>query len=304
MARAVRYDETGTPEVLYLTEVPDTPPGPGKVAVQVRATGLNPYDAKVRSGFIPLDKAFPRGLGSDVAGTVVAVGEGATYWDGTAIEVGDEVMGTAPGAHADRVIASASSLAIRPDAVPVEVAGALHVAGLTAVSCLATIPIGPGDTVLIGGASGSVGLIAAQLAKAAGARVIGSASTRNAEFVRSLGAEPVEYGEGLADRVRELGTVTAVIDAHGREALDAGVALGVPVDRMVAIAAYAALDELGVHNVERAARTPANLAKLGAEIAAGRVTVPIAATFPLDEIQAAYTALEAPHAPGKIVALP
>ncbi len=172
------------------------------------------------------------------------------------------------------------------------------------MSCLATVPIGTGDTVLIGGASGSVGLIAAQLAKAAGARVIGSASARNAEFVRSLGAEPVEYGEGLADRVRELGTITAVNDAHGREALDAGVALGVPVDRMVAIAAYAALEELGVHNVERAARTPENLAKLGAEIAAGRVTVPIAGTFPLDEIQAAYAALEAPHAPGKIVAIP
>src|SRR5690606_20184258 len=161
----------------------------------------------------------------------------------------------------------------------VEVAGGLWVAGLTAVSCLATVPVDETDTVLVGGASGAVGLLAAQLAVAAGARVIGTASPRNHEFLRSIGVEPVAYGEGLASRVSAIGTVTAVMDCHGRDALDAGIGLGVPVDRMVAIAAYAAIDELGVLNVEREARTAENLAGLADRIARGSLMLPVVSTY-------------------------
>lgn len=304
MSRAALYDQTGGPEVLYVGEVSDPPPGEGKVAVRVRAAGLNPYDSKVRSGFAASQASFPRRTGGDFAGTVEAVGEGAAYWDDTPIAVGDEVHGRAAGAIAERVVASASELARRPGALPIEVAGGLWVAGLTAVSVLATVPVGEGDTVLVGGAAGGVGLVAAQLAVAAGARVIGTASERNHELLRSLGVEPVAYGPGLADRVAALGGVTAVYDCHGREALDAGVALGVPTGRMVAIAAYAAIDELGVHNVERAARTPENLTRLAAQVVAGDLVVPIAATYPLDDVAAAFAALESSHAPGKIVVLP
>lgn len=304
MSRAVRYDETGGPEVLYVADVADEAPGAGEVAVRVRAAGLNPYDGKVRTGFIPSDAPFPRSIGSDLAGTVEAVGDDARYWDGTPVDIGDEVLGSGYGAVAERVVTHASKLARRPEGLPAEVAGGLFVSGLTAVSCLATIPTGGDDTVLVGGASGAVGFVAAQLARATGARVIGTASAKNFDALRSVGVEPVEYGPGLADRVRGLGEVTAVIDAHGREALDAGVELGVPVDRMVAIAAYAALDELGVHNVERAARTPENLGKLAGEIAAGRIVAPVPATFPMDDVGAAFTALEAPGPVGKIVVLP
>jgi len=298
------YNEAGGPEVLFVSEVEEPSPGAGKVLVAVEAAGLNPYDAKARSGVIPADAPFPRRIGGDFAGSVIAVGEGASYTDGAPVSVGDAVMGRAAGAVAEQVIARAAEIAQRPEALAVEVAGGLHVAGLTAVSCLATVPVGEGDVVLVGGASGAVGLVASQLAIARGARVIGSASAANHDFLRSLGVEPVEYGEGLADRVRELGAVTAVMDCHGRDALDAGIDLGVPVDRMVAIAAYAALDELGVHNVERDARTPENLRALAEDIAAGRIVFPVVATYPLDAVVEAFQALESSHEPGKIVILP
>ena len=304
MSRAVMYDEVGAPEALHVSEVVDAAPGPGQVAVRIRAAGVNPYDAKVRSGFITLKTAFPRRIGSDLAGTVEAVGEGAAYADGTPIEVGDEVAGSGPGSIAERTLAKSSALVRRPENVPVEVAGSLWVAGLTAVSCVTTVPVGPDDTLLVGGASGAVGMVVCQLAVATGARVIGTGSRANAELIRSLGAEPVEYGDGAGDRVAAHGTITAVIDCHGRDALDIGISRGVPTERMTAIAAYAALDELGVPNVERAARTPENFAMLLDRIASGELAFPVAQTFPLGDIVAAFTAVESSHAPGKIVVIP
>ncbi|MEZ3161195.1 NADP-dependent oxidoreductase [Microbacterium sp. BWT-B31] len=304
MTRAALYDSTGGPEVLHVEEVTDAAPGPGEVAVRVRAAGLNPYDSKVRLGAVPSQAPFPRRIGSDLAGTVEAVGPDALYWDGTPAAVGDEVLGSGRGSVAQRAIASAKNLTRRPESLPVEVAGALNVAALTALSCLVTVPVGEGDTVLVGGASGAVGFIAAQLAIGAGARAIGTSSERSFDLLRSVGIEPVAYGDGLAERLASFPPVTAVFDCHGREALDAGVAVGVPVDRMVAIAAYGALDEIGAHNVERTARTAANLAVLAESVADGRLVVPIAATFPLDEVVAAFTQLESSHAPGKIVVRP
>ncbi|WP_460772986.1 NADP-dependent oxidoreductase [Microbacterium sp. GXF7504] len=301
MTRAALYDETGGPEVLYVGDVPDPEPTPGHVVVRVHAAGLNPFDAKVRSGFIPMQTPFPRRIGADLAGTVEAVGEGAVYWDGTPIQVGDEVLGRGAGAVAERAVAQAEGLTRRPEGLPVEVAAGLNVAALTAVSLLETVPAGEGDVVLVGGAAGAVGLIAAQLAVAKGARVIGTASERNHDLLRSVGVEPVAHGDGMVDRLREYAPFTLVYDCHGRGALDAGVELGVPVDRMVAIAAYDAIDELGVHNVEREARTAENLAWVAEEIAAGRLVVPVAATYPLDEVAAAFAAMEGAHAPGKII---
>lgn len=302
--KAVVYYETGGPEVLRVEETDVVEPGAGEVVVAVRAAGINPFDAKVRGGFIPMETPFPRGIGSDLAGTVVAVGEGAKYWNGTPIAVGDEVLGSAAGAVAEQVVAQASKLTPRPEGLSAEAAGSLHVPGLTAVSVLATVPVSEGDTVLVGGGSGAVGLVAAQLALAAGAKVIATAHPRNHEFLREVGANPVAYGERLAARVRELGEVTAVYDCHGREALDAGVELGIAPERMVAIAAYAALEELGVNNVEREARTTHNLAALAEKVADGSVKFPIAETFALDSAVEAFHAMDASHAPGKIVLTP
>jgi NADPH:quinone reductase-like Zn-dependent oxidoreductase len=304
MSRAAFYHQTGGPEVLQVDEVVDLEPGPGEVAVRVRAAALNPFDAKLRRGFIPSDAPFPRRIGTDLAGTVTAVGEGANFWDGTPILAGDEVLGRGSGSIAERVVTADSDLARRPRGLPVEAAGGLWTAGLTAVSCLATVPVGAGDTVLVGGAAGAVGLVVSQLARAAGATVIGTAAARHHDLLRAVGAEPVSYGSGLAERVAGWGTITTVIDCHGRDALDAGVARGVPRDRIVAIAGYAAITELGVLNVERGARTAENLARLADDIAAGSIVFPVAATFALDEVVAAFAALDAPHDAGKIVVVP
>lgn len=304
MSKAALYDEIGGPDVLYIGEVPDAAPGPGEVAVRVGAAGLNPYDAKVLSGAIPTKASFPRRIGGDLAGTVEAVGEGAVYADGTPIEVGDEVLGRAAGAISERVIAAASDLARRPAAFPVDVAGGLYVAGLTAVAVLDTLPVDSRDTVLIGGAAGGVGFIAAQLAVATGARVIGTASARNHDLLRSLGIEPLTYGDDLATRVAALGAPTAVYDCHGRDALDAGIALGLSPQRMVAIAAGPAGDELGVRTAGREARTAVNLSILAARVAAGEIVVPVSASYPLDQVAAAFTALGRAHAPGKVIVTP
>lgn len=304
MIRAALYDQVGGPEVLYVAEIEDREPGAEHVVVRVHAAGLNPFDGKVRSGVIPSEAPFPRRIGSDLAGTVEAVGAGAVYRDGSPIQIGDEVLGRGAGSVAERTVATASGLARRPEGLPVEVAGGLNVAALTALSCRETVPVDGDDTVLVGGAAGAVGFIAAQLALATGARVIGTASEHNHELLRSVGIEPVEYGDDLAARLEPFGPFTAVYDCHGRDALDAGVALGVPVSRMVAIAAYGAGDELGVQPAERAARTAENLAWIAEDVAAGRLVAPVAATYPLDEVVAAFTALEGAHAAGKIVVTP
>lgn len=309
MSRAARYDATGGPEVLRLDDVPVPVPGAGKVVVRVAAAGINPYDAKVRSGLIGSTAPFPRRIGSDLAGTVEAVGEGAAYADGTPIGVGDQVLGRGAGTIAERAVASASALARRPAGLPIEVAGGLNVAGLTAVSVVTTVPVGPGDVVLVGGATGAVGLVAAQLARRAGARVIGTASARHHAFLRSLGVEPVAYGDALAARVGALTPgatpgVTAVFDCHGEDALDAGVALGVDPGRMVGIAAGARLGEIGAHEVEHGARTAAALGVLADRIAAGEIVLPVAETYALADVVEAFRALDRPHSPGKIVVLP
>ena len=304
--RAVEYSKTGGPEVLTVVEVEEPEPGPGQALVSVEAAGINPYDYKVVSGTIDTGKPFPRRVGGDLAGTIVSVGKGAAYWDGTPMQVGDRVMGSGSGALAEQVIVTGKAVTLVPEGLDIETAGALNVPGLTATSLMATVPVGPADTLLVGGATGAVGMIACQIAAQAGARVIGTAGARNHGFLQEIGVEPVLYGPGLVERIEDKlkgGTerVTTVWDCHGREALDAGITLDVPRDRMVAIAAYSALKELGVLNVEFAARTPKNLAVLAKQVADGSIILPIVATYPLNQVADAFTALAATHAPGKIV---
>lgn len=302
---AVMYDELGGPDVLSLRPVETPEPAAGEVVVDIAVAGLNPFDWKARSGFIPLGQPFPRRLGQDLAGTVRAAGENAVYVDGVPVREGDEVLGWAHGSFATAVVAPASQLLRRPDSLSREVAGGLAVAALTARAAIKAIPIDASDTVLVGGAAGAVGLLYAQLAALRGARVIGTASPRHDRFLEDIGVTPIEYGPGadVADRAAAVTPepITAVFDMHGRDALDAGVALGVSRGRIGSIAGYAAVEELGVRTPGPYERRAEDLAEIVGELVDGRIVLPIAATFPLRSIADAFRALEAPHAPGKIL---
>jgi NADPH:quinone reductase-like Zn-dependent oxidoreductase len=297
-SRAVRFSRFGGPEVLELVEVPVPDVPPGRVRVRVEAAGLNPFDTKRRRGLTG-EVRFPAGNGSDFAGTVDAVGEEV---DGFAL--GDAVLGRAPfSAQADHVLAKPDALVRRPATLPVEVAAALDTAGRTAWDTVAFAGVRRGDTVLVSAAAGGVGVLAAQLARRAGAIVIGTAGTSNAAFLTSLGIVPVRYGKGLVDRVRAVAPqgVTVVLDNSGRETIEAGLALGTAPERIVTIADRDAAAELGTADLPRTPADSGTLAAVAALIADGELRLPIDRVFPVEEVVAAYEHLERGHLRGKVV---
>jgi NADPH:quinone reductase-like Zn-dependent oxidoreductase len=307
MSRAVRFNQYGGTEVLQVVEVEDPSPGQEQVLVRVKATSINPGEAKIRGGALHarFPATFPSGEGSDVAGVIEALGP-----DVDGFSVGDEVIGWTDGraAHAELVILDRSNITRKPSEVPWEVAGTLFVAGATAWAAVRAVGAAEGDTVVVAGAAGGVGVFAVQLAAHAGARVIGLASEPNHDWLRAHGVVPVTYGDGVADRIREAAPdgVDALIDLAGSGyvalALDE---LGVEPARVDTIADFAAVEERGVKGEGSAAgASAAVLAELAGLIVAGELEVPIEATYPLDEVAAAYEELEKGHTRGKIVLLP
>ncbi|WP_431954340.1 NADP-dependent oxidoreductase [Actinacidiphila sp. bgisy167] len=303
MSRAVMYQAFGGPEVLELREVPEPHAGPGEVRVRVTAAGLNPMDwiiaaqpeVAARFGI-----TVPSGFGSDLAGVIDEVGEGATGF-----AVGDRVHGSVLGrAIADYVVARppADALWHTPQGLSDKLASTLAVAGLTAAAALAAIGPRPGDTVLIGGAAGGVGVFAVQLARLAGSTVIGTCSPGTFGFLRRLGAEPVAYGDGLADRVRELapGGVTAATDLFGTETAQAALALGVMPERISTVAAGPD-PRGGIRATGGLDAAPDALEQITGAIVAGELTVPIAAEFPVERIRDAVALQAGRHVHGKVV---
>jgi NADPH:quinone reductase-like Zn-dependent oxidoreductase len=306
MSRAVIYEAFGGPEVLELRDVPEPHAGPGEVRVRVTAAGLNPMDwglaarpeAAARFGI-----TVPSGFGYDFAGVVDEAGGGATGF-----AVGDRVYGGALArAAADYVVlktpaAAPDGLFHTPDGVSDEVASTLPVAGFTAAAALTAIGLAAGDTVLIGGAAGGVGVFAVQLARLAGATVIGTAAEGTFGFLRQLGAVPVAYGPGLADRVRALapGGVTAATDLFGTEAAEAALALGVPPERVSTVAA-GPNPPGGVRATGGSDAGPDTPKRLTDAIVAGQLTVPVVATFPIEKIRDAVTLQAGRHVHGKVV---
>lgn len=303
MPRIYEYDEYGTTEVLHTVERPSPPLDTGELRLQVKAVGLNPFDMKVRKGMVPLpDPQFPRTICSDLAGVVVEAAPDAVYYDGTPAAVGDEVLGWTEGSSlAEEAVLAATHVCRKPQDLSWESAGSLMTAALTADAALKVLNPGEGDTVLVSAAAGGVGLVYSQLALRAGARVIGTASESNHEFLRSLGVIPVTYGPGLAERVRALGTVTAVQDNFGRETIDAGLELGLPASRICSIVDHAAVAELGLASPGRYARSAATLSQLAELLASGELVLPIERAFGFDEVRAAFDLLESRHLRGKIV---
>ncbi len=305
MPKAVRFDEYGGIDVLKVVEVPRPVPGPGEVLVQVKATGINPGEAKIRDGLLHSrwPATFPSGEGSDLAGIVAETGPGVTGF-----AAGDEVIGWTDNraSHAEYAVAEAEHLTPKPAAVPWDVAGALFVAGGTAFAAVRAVGLTPADTVVVSGAAGGVGSIAVQLARRAGATVIGLASEPHHAWLTAHGVIPVSYGEGVADRIREAaGQVDAFVDTVGGDYVRMAVEdLGVQPSRVDTIANFEAVEKYGIKAEGSAAgASAATLAELAGLIAAGELEVPVTATFPLAEVQDAYRRLDQGHVLGKIVLL-
>ncbi len=305
----------GGPEVLSVIDVPTPEPGPGEVLIAVRAAGVNPIDAKVYSGMFGTDPAeLPKRLGAEAAGVVTAVGPDAVGPAGP-IAVGDEVIAyRASGAYAAELVVPAESVVPKPAGLSWEEAGGLMLTGATAVHALEAVRVGAGDTVLVHGGAGGVGLMAVQLAAGRGARVIATASPGKHDLLRQLGATPVAYGDGLADRVRAAAPngVDAAIDTVGTdEAVDVSLALVDDRQRIVTIAAYGRAGREGIKLIGGGAgadpgeeiRAAARL-QLTAEVEAGRLRVLVARAYPLAEAAAAHAEIKAGHTTGKLVLVP
>jgi NADPH:quinone reductase-like Zn-dependent oxidoreductase len=307
--RAVQFSAYGPPSVVEVADVAAPHAGPGEIRVAVRASGISPGEIRLRSGELrdAVPVQFPFRTGFDAAGVVDEIGDGVT-----GVAVGDEVFGMAPsatrGANADFAVLAA--WAPKPRAWSWAEAGGAAGAVETATRVLDRLAAGAGQTVLVQGAAGGTGTVVVQFALARGARVIGTASERNHEFLRALGAEPATYGTGLVERVRALAPsgVDAVVDCAGGALPDLVAIAGAPA-RVVTIADFTAAAH-GVHLSHGAPGTAGAdpLALHGLPIAVtladeGHLRIPVAATFPLGEVAAAHELAETRHARGKIVLL-
>lgn len=309
-SRAVQYRRFGGPEVLETVDRDDPVPGDGQVLVDVRAAGVNPLDWKLRSGLMAAGDApaAPIVPGFDVAGVVAAVGPGVDRF-----AVGDEVLGSsAGGAYAERALAAETALVARPGAVSWEVAGSLASVLTTSFRVLALLGLGAGDdargtTLVVDGASGGVGVLVTQLAVRRGATVIGTASERNQDAVRALGATPVVYGPGLADRVRAVAPrgVDAALDTAGKGSLPDLIALTGSVERVLTIADPSAGDH-GVRFSGGGADedVPGALADGVALVADGTLRPPTTVTYTLDEAGRAQDDNQQGRVGGKLVLRP
>lgn len=302
--RAIIQEQYGGPDVLTLAERPDPKVAPGEVLIRVKSAGVNPVDWKLGAGYLDamMEARFPIIPGWDVSGVVEAVG-----LDVHEYRVGDEVVGyarkdwVANGTYAELVAANVRHIAAKPRALDWNEAAGLPLAGLTAYQMLDRARIAEGDTVVVHAAAGGVGTFATQLAVARGARVIGTASERNHDFLRELGAEPVTYGDGLVERVRALAPegIDAAVDCVGGESIDASRELLKDLSRLVSVADPRA-EELGGASMW-VRPSAADLAELSRLADAGELRVFVDRVLPLEEAAEAWRLSQEGRARGKIV---
>ena len=304
--RAVRFDSYGGPDVLYVTDIERPEPGAGEVLVEVRAAGINPGEAGIRTGALheQFPATFPSGEGSDLAGVVVELGD-----DVSEFAVGDEVLGFSfqRSSHATHASVPVDQLIHKPAELSWEVAGSLYVVGATAYAAVRAVAPQSGETVAVSAAAGGVGSLVVQLLALQGVRVLGIASSANAEWLRAHGVEPVEYGDGLAARLQQAAPdgVDAFIDLFGPDYVQLAVDLGVPPERINTIISFAKAAEVGAKTEGSAeASTPAVLQEIADLIASGALDFDVAASYPLDRVVDAFEELEQRHTHGKIVLLP
>ncbi len=305
-ARAVRFDRYGGRDVLYVADIDRPVPGAGEVLVEVRAAGINPGEAAIRTGALheQFPATFPSGEGSDLAGVVIEIGDAVSEF-----AVGDEVLGFSfqRSSHATHAKVPVDQLIPKPPQLSWEAAGSLYVVGATAYAAVHAVAPQPGETVAVSAAAGGVGSVVVQLLALRDLRVLGIASSSNAAWLRAHGVVPVEYGDGLADRLRQAAPdgIDAFIDLFGPEYVQLAVDLGVPPERVDTIISFAKAVEVGAKTEGSAeASTPAVLSEIADLVASGALDFDIAATYPLDRVADAFEDLEQRHTHGKIVLLP
>jgi NADPH:quinone reductase-like Zn-dependent oxidoreductase len=299
MMKAVRFSRFGGPEVLEIVDLPDPHAGLGQVRITVRAAGINPSDWKKRKGL--MDPELPQTLGYEAAGVVDEVGAGVAD-----VSIGDRVFGFSADGTAQAELAVLSWYAPIPPSLGFSGAAALPTAVETATRALDQLGAGAGSTLLVNGASGSVGSAAVQLAVAHGARVIGTASPANHDYLRSLGAEPVAYGEGLAGRVRVLAPdgIDVALDVAGSGVLPELIEFAGGPENVVTITDFEGAREHGVRfSSGDGGRAVHAIAEIGELIESGRFSLPVAQTFPLAEIAEAHRVSDDGHVRGKLVLL-
>ncbi|PTL79989.1 NADP-dependent oxidoreductase [Vitiosangium sp. GDMCC 1.1324] len=303
MSKAVQFDEYGDVNVLHLVEMPMPTAAPGRVVVEVRAAGINLIEAAIRTGAVKeiFPAHFPSGEGSDLAGVVVSIGPGVTDF-----RPGEEVLGWSDerSSHATHVSVPAKQLTPKPPGLSWEVAGSLYVAGLAAWGSVEAVNAQLGETVVVSGAAGGVGSIAVQLLLLRGARVLGIVSERNAEWLRQLGAIPVSHDERTLEHLRAAAPkgVDAWVDVFGAGYVKMAIALGVKPERINTIVNYQAAKEVGaMTRGTQSVSSATTLGKLAALVAEGKIQIPIAARYPLEQVRDAYRELEQRHTRGKIV---
>jgi NADPH:quinone reductase-like Zn-dependent oxidoreductase len=301
--RAVAFAEYGEPDVLQVVEVEPPHPGPGQVRIAVRATGVNPIDWKARSGMLAevMPLSFPVIDGREAAGVVDEVGEGVED-----VAVGDAVFGFAVGGAAAE-LAVLDDYVRKPEGLSFEQAASLPVAAETSARVFQVLGgVGDGDTLLVNGAAGGVGVIGVQLARAHGARVIGTASERNHELLRSLGAEPTTHGPGLAERVRALAPdgVDDVFDTAGKGEIEDMIELTGDPAHVATIADFGAA-RLGVKVTGGAeGRVVEGLREAASLADAGQLQVLVDRTFPFAQAAEAHRVSQEGHVRGKLVLVP
>jgi NADPH:quinone reductase-like Zn-dependent oxidoreductase len=297
--KAARFSRFGDPEVLEIVDLLDPHAGPGQVRIAVRAAGVNASDWMKRRGL--MDRELPQTLGYEAAGVVDELGVGVAE-----VAIGDRVFGFSADGAAQAERAVLSYYAPIPPSLEFAGAAALPAAVETATRALDQLGVGSGNTLLINGASGNVGSAAVQLAVARGARVIGTASPANHDYLRSLGAEPITYGEGLLDRVRAVAPdgVDLALDVAGSGILPELIELTGNPEHVVTIADFAGAQEHGVRfSSGEAGRAIHALSEIGELIESGHFSLPVAQTFPLAEIAQAHRVSEDGHVHGKLVLL-
>jgi NADPH:quinone reductase-like Zn-dependent oxidoreductase len=299
--RALQFTTYGGPEVLAWEDAPEPHAGPGQVRIAVRAASVNPIDWKVYGGVLAGGEPMTGTgyLGRDAAGVVDEVGEGAT-----GVSVGDDVLGRGDNTQAEYAVLDA--WATKPSSVDWAVAAAAGVAGETSERGLRLLDVKAGDTVFIDGGAGGVGAVAVQMAVARGAQVVASASERNHDYLREIGATPVLYGDGVADRVRQAagGAVDAVFDVAGATPVEDLISLVPEASQVVSIANYTAGDAGARLTGGGADSRPTEaLAQVADLLEQGKVVITVQ-TFPFERAAEAYEISQTGHVRGKLVLVP